>query len=410
MNHRLWAGSLLLTCGTIHCSSNSSSSASAEKYPAYAPNIGQIQNQGGTVLTSPKIVTITWASDPNAAAFEQFGDKLGASAWWTKVVGQFGVGAATSGAANHVSVAAELPATIEGTDLETWLTTQLTTASSGFPAPDGQTVYVVYISPSTQLTRDGADACLTSGTTHAQIQMPDNSWVPYVFVDGRCNTSLAPLDASTGAASHDIAEAVTNPLSFTSPAVTGFDTAHLAWGQVVPNNDNEIGDLCELFSDAFYKGPTDLPFEVQRMWSNTSAAGGHDPCPSLTSTDPYFNVTPLSMEMITVQIGGAATTVTTYGYEIPVGTTKTITAGYYSDQATGYWNVDAIEGTVVTPVTAGNHLSMTVKGASGLNGDLVEVAVTVNSLPTSGNAHIITLRSTAPGHTTHWVPILIGAY
>jgi len=398
-----WATTFALVGGLAHCGSSTSSSGPSGTYPAFQPNIGQIVNQGGTLLTSPKIVTVTWQSDPNASTFEAFGDKIGASSYWKTAVGQFGVGAATSGTANHVRIAKDLAATIEGTDLETWLLTQLTTASSGFPAPDAQTLYVIYLSPSTELTESGADACLGSGTTHAQVQMPDNSWVPYVFVDGRCEASLSAVDSTTGQASHEISEAVTNPLSFTSPGVTGFDPQHQAWAQVA---DNEIGDICELFPDAFFKGPTDLPFELQRLWSNTAAAAGHNPCAPEPS-DPYFNVTPLNMQTVSAQIGNAPMGVMTLGYTIPVGSTSTFTAGYYSDAPTGYWDVKAVEGTFVTPATT-PHLTVSLKGATGLNGDIVEVTVTVNSAPASGNAIVLTLESSAPGHTTHWVPILIG--
>jgi hypothetical protein len=113
-----WATTFALVGGLAHCGSSTSSSGPSGTYPAFQPNIGQIVNQGGTLLTSPKIVTVTWQSDPNASTFEAFGDKIGASSYWKTAVGQFGVGAATSGTANHVRIAKDLAATIEGTDLE----------------------------------------------------------------------------------------------------------------------------------------------------------------------------------------------------------------------------------------------------------------------------------------------------
>ncbi len=440
MNQRLSIGSLILACGLLaQCSSSPSNSAT---YPAdlapVATAMGQMQSQGGTILKNPTLVTITWASDPNAAAFNDFGDKLGASKFWKTATGQYGVGAMTSGAANHVSISTELGASMEAGDIEAWFLSQLTASPSPLPAPDGNTIYVIYASPNTLVTSDGADACLpsaaVSGTLHAAVQMPDQSWVPYVLVDGLCQSTdaippspmLSPKDSSTGQASHDIVEAATNPFGpiGQTNGVEGYDMLHQAWAQLVQNLDTELGDACEAYSDAFEDGATDLlgsdgkPYKIERIWSNTAGAAGHNPCQPQPSTEVYYNVAPIGMETLDLTIDAAQTSVSTYGYSVPMGTTKKFTAQYYSDAPAGFWNVTAYEGTPALKQAASfnPHLTITTIGTSGTNGDFIEVTVTTTAQPTNGNAVVITLESTAPGttssgaplHTTHWMPVLIG--
>jgi hypothetical protein len=395
---------LVLGCGSA------SSSGPAKSYPAFKPDIAQITNHGGPLLTSAKIVTVTWTVDPNEGALEDFGDKLGASSYWKTVVGEYGVGPATSGPANHVRISTAPPATIETKALETWLVAQVTDpATSGWPAWDPATLYVVYVPTATKLTSVGVDTCSLYKSLHADVEATSaNQDITYVVIDENCNGSRAVLDAATDSASHEISEDVTNPHPFSAPAVIGFDPTHLAWSMVAGTLDDEIGDTCESFADAFFAGPADLPYSLQRMWSNASAAAGHSPC-APQSTEPYFNVTPLAMETVSVLVGATPTAVTALGYQIPVGSSKAFDVGYYSDAPTGYWDVAAVEGNGLKPATT-SLLTIGLAKGVGLNGDKDTVTVAVNSAPSAGNAVLMTLVSSAPGHTSHYLPILIGAY
>src|ERR1700722_5751807 len=52
-------------------------------YPAYAPSFGQITNNGGIVMTTPTIVSITWNSDASQASFDAFADTIGQTSYWS---------------------------------------------------------------------------------------------------------------------------------------------------------------------------------------------------------------------------------------------------------------------------------------------------------------------------------------
>jgi hypothetical protein len=396
----------LAACGSQ--SQTSTSGPSTGPYPALRPDIAQIVDQGGMVLTTPKIVTVTWTADPNEAALEDFGDKLGASAYWKQVAGEYGVGAATSGAANHVRVSTPPPATIEVTDLETWFTQQVQNAStSGWPAWDPQTSYVVYVPTATHLTSGGADTCTLHASLHSEVTVGTNA-VTYVFIDESCHGPLSVLDGATSAASHEIIEDVTNPHPYSGKAYIGFDSTHLAWALLDGSQDDEVGDTCENFADAVFTGPADLPYALQRMWSNAAAGAGHSPCVP-QSSEPYFNVTPLGQEMLNVLVGVAQTPATALGYRVPVGSSKTFDVAYYSDAPTGLWDLTAAEGDGIMAATP-SSVRLSVAHGTGANGQRDSVTVTVDSAPAGGNAILVTLISSAQGHTTHYFPVLVGAY
>ncbi len=396
----------LAACGSQ--SQGTSGGPSSGPYPAISPDIGKIVDHGGAVLASPKIVTVTWTADPNEAALEDFGDKLGASAYWKQVAGEYGIGAATSGRANHVRVSTAPPATIEVTDLETWFTQQVQNApAGGWPVWDAQTSYVVYVPTFTHLTSGGADTCTLHASLHSEVMVGANA-VTYVFIDENCHGPLSVLDGATSAASHEIVEDVTNPHPYTGKAYIGFDAAHLAWSLLDGQQDDEVGDICENYADAVFKGPADLPYALQRMWSNASGGAGHSPCVP-QSSEPYFNATPLGQEMLNVQVGVAKTPARALGYRVPVGQSKTFDVAYYSDAPTGLWYLTAVEGDGIA-ATSPSHVKLSVAHGTGANGQQDAVTVTVDSAPAGGNALLVTLVSSAQGHTTHYFPILIGAY
>ena len=380
----------------------------ASKYPAFVPDVGLLTNRGGPQLTSPRLVTVTWSADPNGAAFEDFDDKLGGSTYWAALK-EYGVGPATGGSANDVRIGAAPVATIDVLDLETWLVQQVQDpATSGWPAYDPQTLYVVWVPTATNLTAGGVDACTgDQGTYHSEV-MVGSSNVPYVFVDEACNGSQPLVDVATATGGHAIAEAVTDPLLYSSPAVVGFDSPHIAW-QAWQGNTAEVADICVHFSDAFFKGPASLPYSIQRLWSNASAKAGHSPCVPTTS-DPYYNVAPQNLEMLsTVVLGTATKAVKGLGYDVPVGTTKTVDVGYFSDAPlSAPITLTAVEGDGFT-APAVSVLSLSVGTGSGRNGDRDTVSVTMKGGNAPGNAFLMTLVTSAPGLPRHYMPVLIEA-
>ncbi len=405
------APAILILCAALGCSASSTggptASADGGGYPAFTPDVGQLVDHGGPQLTSAKLVTVTWTVDPNEATFEDFDDKLGGSSYWQETLKEYGIGPATSGASGHVRISAAPMATIDVLDLETWLGTQVQ-AASGWPAYDAQTLYVVWVPTATKLTAGGADACVGSqGTYHSEVAVGANS-VPYVFVDEACNGSRSVVDVATETGAHAIAEAVTDPHLYTAPAVLGFDSAHIAW-LAWAGDGAEVADVCVRFADAYFEGPSGLPYSVQRLWSNAAARAGHDPCGPATS-DPYYNVTPARLEALsTVVLGTSTKPLKGLGYDVPVGTTKTIEVGYFSDAPLpAPIELTAVEGDGIAAATT-NVLTLSVAKGSGRNGDEDTVTVKMNPGNAAGNAFLMTLVTRVQGLTPHYMPVVIEA-
>ena len=108
------------------------------------------------------------------------------------------------------------------------------------------------------------------------------------------------------------------------------------WG-----GDGEIGDMCSRFPSS-YIVPAGYPYAVQRLWSNSAALAGHDPCqPVPPSEAVYFNAAPVLPDLVTILSGSSR--VTTSGVQIPVGETRTIEIDLFADGPVGEWNVGAAD-------------------------------------------------------------------
>jgi hypothetical protein len=382
-----------------------SGAPSPTTFPAFLPDIGQIVDKGGPVLTAPVIVTITWSTDPVAPALQDFGDLIGASSYWS-VVKEYGVGPASSGAANHVVVTTPPPSPWADTDIESWVVEQLESDAGGWPAPTAQTLYILYTPASVQVTSDGADACYGYYGYHDEIQVGQNQHVPFALAVGACNAGGSVQDNDTETGAHEIAEASTDPEDESNLAWTGFDVQHWSW-ELFQSLQDEIADACENYPDSYYTEGADLPYAVQRLWSNASAAAGHNPCVPLES-GAYFNVTPLDQESIHVSLPiDPPEAATTKGFRIPVGTTRTFQVGLYSDAATTPWDVQGVEGDGMKP-PANSVLVIALDQGNGNNADIINVTVQVVGTPPQSGV-LMTMLSTR-GPLVHSMPILIGAY
>jgi hypothetical protein len=382
----------------------------SEVYPAFKPDLPQLQNNGGYVMVDPKIVTITWPGDKAADKFEAFGDHIGATQYWKSIVSEYGIGPATSGAENHIRITETAPARITVEELDAYVAERLTNlTASKWPAPTPDTIYILYLAPTTILEYDGGNACMQIGGYHTSTAVGDQE-VAYSIIPYCRGFGGGHFDSMTSAASHELGEAATDPQPRFAPGYTGFDLNHLAW-EMFQNFLSENGDACAIYQDSFYHAEEpDFSYQVQRQWSNKNALAGHDPCaPALD--EPYFNVVPQALENITVNllsVGGSSRT-RAKGYLIPVGETRTFTVGYISDAPTERWTIDALPG---NPIYGGGSdselLDVHVVGNTGKNGELGYVTVKVLAAGRT-KSELLTIISTNSAGTAHYMPVLIGS-
>jgi len=245
-------------------------------YPAKHQPLAQIDYLGGPLLDHVKIVTVTFQGDVRRDDLYAFDDALVTSAFWHATVAEYGIHDGTSG--GHI----ELPDTVSGkdvtdTDIQNLLLANI--ASGALPAPDAQTLYVLYYPASTTILfgNGAALGCVDFLAYHSSFPFsldggPSSSELVYATV-ARCSFST-PADTAmylTVGASHAIAEAVTNPHAFSAPGyMLVTNDAWLRSGGSTQNN--ELGDLCGIY-DVY-----DAGWAVQLLWSNAAASSSKPPC------------------------------------------------------------------------------------------------------------------------------------
>jgi hypothetical protein len=371
--------------------------------PAFTPEMPRILNDGGTLLDKAQIVTVTWTSDPNEKALEAFGDAIGTSAYW-KQASEYGIGDATS---VHVEVSDAPAGAMTEDELDTFVADHVAAApGNGWPENTAQTAYVIYTPASMQITSSGASDCETTDGYHDETSTKTIAHIVYAVVLEACHETTDVVAFSTETASHEMIESATDPHTQSDLGWTGFDADHLAW-DIWQEQQDEIADACEYNTDADYQEAAPFAYGVQRFWSNASAAAGHNPCVR-APTQSYFNTTPLDTEPITVTVSSEKSAATTKGFEISVGSSKTIRYGFYADGTDGPWTLQVVEGDgFTTPTTP--HLKITIDKSSGDNGDIANVTVLVDSVG-SKTGILMTAISTRGSEPIHYMPVLIGVY
>jgi hypothetical protein len=377
-------------------------------YPAEHPPMPQVQTLGGPVMTSPKIVVITFQGDPLAPSIDSFVDAVAASkSYWSGTTREYGVGPIAS--VFHVSLAETPGSNLADSDVRAWLSAELTGPDAGtleggapWPQPDGETLYQVYYPDGVTVSEGGGTSCNQFYGYHDDFLLTASTYVTYSVV-ARCPPfpMTSAIDSITAIASHELVEAATDPLVTDKPAYVQPDHDHLAWA--LPAG-GELGDMCAGYGNVFYT-PPDVPYLVQRTWSNKSAAASHDPCQP-DGADPYFNSAAPMTESVSVNLPDFGM-LTTQGIHIPVGSTATIDLALYSDAKSGPWTVQGFDldsllgmGPAELEVTFGGKSK-----ATGTNGDTLAMSVKVLSKG-AGGAEILWIQSTIGETETVWIGLV----
>jgi hypothetical protein len=342
-------------------------------YPAPHPAPPQVISGPGSVLAAPKIVPVFFPNDAFQAQLVDFASKVGATNYWKAASMEYGVGAASS--LPPVVLTEAAPATIDDSAIQTWLAGKLNGNDAMWPAPDANTIYVVHFPATTTITLQSGQGASTScqefGGYHDSIALDATHGsmnVAYAVVP-RCSNfgGLQGVDAVTGAESHELLEAATDPFPMVSAGYGTVDDAHLYWEFVL--GGGEVGDMCAQFPGAFTKFP-ELPYTVQRSWSNAAVKAGHDPCVPALAGQVYFNAVPVLPDNLSFPGVGTMKAVS-----IPVGQTKTIDLDLYSDGDTGGpFTVDVQDFGAITGQAP--TLNVSLDRSQGQNGEKLHLTIT----------------------------------
>lgn len=403
------SGSSSSTTGYFASSSQSTGTAPpdvgqpSDVYPAPHADPPQVVSMGGPVLATPVFVPVVFASDDATmrSKLVDFSERVGTSEWFRQTSGEYGVSPASHLPA--IEIAEAPPASLTDTQIRAWLTHQITTGAPGFASVDASStasggLYLLYYPKDVTITFDSPAGTWTScqefGAYHADVLVPGpHGYVPVSYaVMPRCDPSDGPssLDAVTGAASHEIIEAVTDPEPFHAVAYSTTDPSSILWTLAL--GGGEVGDMCAQNLDSLTPF-ADLGYVAQRSWSNASAKAGHDPCVPRPAGEVYFNAAPVLPDVIHLAGG-----LTPKGVKIPVGQSRTIDLQLFSDGPTDDFQVSATE---LSLFGDGNGLLMWLDQDHGRNGQTLHLTIQVLE-GNASKAEAFVITSSLGGRETNW--------
>jgi hypothetical protein len=365
--------------------------------PAQHPAMPHVVDYGGTVLSSPEIQPVVFEGDTMQSDIAAFTGGLGHSTYWAAVSQEYGVGSVRG---LPVAVANEAaPSSITDAQVQAWITAKI--KSGLVPAPDGNTLYAVFYPSGTTITSGAGTSCADFYGYHGQSTSASGAAYVYAVLP-RCHDALhSDLANVTNSTSHEVLEGSTNPWFATDPAYASVDSAHAVWA-IATGGSTELADMCALMPGAGYVQPPDLPYDVQRSWSNAAAAASHDPCVP-APPGPYFNAAPVLPDLVTVDLGSMGN-LETQGVRIPVGQSQTIDIVLYSDgPTTAPWNVEALD--LATLESKPAALDLQLDATSGKNGDVLHL--TIKPLQAEPNGiEAFYVASALGGRSTLWVGLV----
>jgi len=362
----------------------STSDAPLEVYPAPHAPMPSVVDHGGPTLSAPVLVPVFYSGDPNQGDLVAFLSGLVTSSYWAATTSEYGIGAATVG--TPIVIGTPPPATIDDTGIQKSLAENLTGAepSWGSSSPNG--IYILYFPPATTVTMP----CVFCTAYHSGNVSDAGAGIVYAVLSEQLTPDVPSL---TRLSSHEIVEAATDPNS--TSGWIGTDANDAAWAipfdgtGPVALGTPELGDMCEYYPSSRYT-PPDLPYLVQRTWSNAAAAAGHDPCVPIPAGEVYFNSALVTTDNVEF-FGGAVT----HGVKIPLGTTRTVDVQLYSDAPTsGPW-------TVAASAFLG-LLDFKFDKTTGQNGDTLHLTITAVAQDPTIHAEDFTITSTLGTMTTTW--------
>jgi hypothetical protein len=245
---------------------------------------------GGKIIAHPQLVTITFSDDSFATMENAFGDAIVGDPWMTTTGNDYGVGTGTSAAKVTLGAA---PASLDFAGVQTLIEGKINDGT--LPAPDAtgdQHIYMLYVPRKVTLAAD-----LQDEYGHHGMGTGKGVHIAYaVILDPSFNTD--ELNGITSTAAHELMEAATDP--YDSPDDGWYVDPPLPdpWWEIA----GEVGDLCD--GEALIQAGG---FAVQRIYSNTAAAAGKNPCVPEDPDDAWQDVTVTPATMPTVAAGGTAT-------------------------------------------------------------------------------------------------------
>lgn len=217
----------------------------------------QLVYNNGPLLTAVQVFTVFWGSAwqqaPSSAMFQNinnFFDYILTSPQMDQLA-EYSTSGQTIGHGSRTGTTtittSEPGSTVTDSEIQQLLNNAV--ASNTLPQPDANTLYFVYLPTGVAVTQGGSSSCQSFCGYHDNINgQIFYAVMPYPDCKG-CTGSLAAFNALTSTSSHELCEAITDPV----PGQGWYD-----------QNNGEIGDICA------WKTKQVGNYTVQLEWSNSA--------------------------------------------------------------------------------------------------------------------------------------------
>lgn len=215
--------------------------------------------RNGPLLTAVEVFTVFWGQAWQQPANRTISSQMNAffdyivTSKLIDLLHEYSVPGKTIGHGKRIGTA-NLTSSEPGSSVEDGTIQQLLAkeiGSGGLPAATPNTLYFAFLPPGTQVVQGGSASCKTFCGYHDATQSGIfYAVMPYPGCSG-CTGGLAALDALTSTTSHELCEAITDPI----PVQGWYD-----------DNYGEIGDICA-WKTRVLDGHT-----IQLEWSNAADA------------------------------------------------------------------------------------------------------------------------------------------
>jgi hypothetical protein len=226
---------------------------------AAAVGAPQLTYRGGPLLTAVQVFTVFWGQAWQTTANSAFMTQMNAFfdfVLTSKLIDQLGEYSTPGNTIGHGKrigtlnlTSTEPGSSVDDSGIQSMVQQQISAGT--FPANTPNSLYFVFLPPGTQVTQGGSASCkVFCGYHDATSSGIFYAVMPYPGCSG-CLGGLATLQALTSTSSHELCEAITDPI----PGQGWYD-----------DNNGEIGDICA------WKTKVLGGFTVQLEWSNSADA------------------------------------------------------------------------------------------------------------------------------------------
>ena len=219
--------------------------------PAITPGLTY---RGGPLLTSPQVFLLFWGDawqrDPHAGLMQEL-DSFFEYVLTSPLIDQLGEYSVEGHAIGHgsrsgaIALTTPPPSSVQDSDVQQLIQKEIA-SDPAVAQPTPNSLYFVFLPPGVSSGLDGSTSCVNFCGYHSAIDGLYYAVMPYPDCAG-CAGGQSVLDAMTTTSSHELCEAVTDPV----PGQSWYDGAN-----------GEIGDICAWQAKRLGK------YAVQLEWSN----------------------------------------------------------------------------------------------------------------------------------------------